>query len=67
MNTPTASGVIKPEKGLPRKPDKIALTPEQCVGIGGKVLTTYTCDSGYMCNRADQDGVIHRACIDEKK
>lgn len=40
----------------------------ECIGLGGTVVDTNSkscSETGKMCYRADQDGVIHKACITE--
>jgi hypothetical protein len=45
------------------------LTEAECKGLGGAVkdVLISQCASGRDCARADQDGVIHTLCIDDKK
>ena len=46
-----------------------ALTTEECKGLGGDVVKAPGCGAlfGKACQTADKNGVLHRACIDNKK
>ena len=44
-----------------------SLNAAQCYGLGGKVVLSTTCASLTACARADQDHVIHTACIEIEK
>ena len=46
----------------------LPLTEGECRGLGGNVVTANGCGSpAKACETADKNGVLHRACIDDKK
>lgn len=46
----------------------MALTEGECTGLGGKVSGATKCANGGLgCYTTDKDGVIHMACITNKK
>lgn len=57
--------------GVSRPKDRVGtsyFSATECIGLGGTVVDTNskTCSAtGKMCYRADQDGIIHKACITE--
>ena len=44
-----------------------ALTEGECTGLGGKVDAAVKCSGGQGCYTTDKDGVIHMACLTNKK
>jgi hypothetical protein len=60
------TGKKSPSAGTVTMNRGVALTKEECVGLGGKTTDTtpsLNCASGQECIRADQDGVLHHACL----
>lgn len=49
-----------------QKPTVLALTPNECKGLGGKVIASTLCKkTSLTCATVDKYGVILTACIDE--
>jgi hypothetical protein len=67
VNGSPGNRVVKPQKTLSGKPDTTALTSAECVGLGGKVVFSYGCDSRYLCYTTDGDGVVRKVCTTAKK
>jgi hypothetical protein len=67
----TASAVVKkagpPAPAAAKTNRMMPLTEGECRGLGGDVVTTHGCDTGLACQTADKDGVLRRACIDNRK
>lgn len=64
VSQPSNTGAVS------RPKDRVAsyLSAAECTGLGGTVVETksQSCSAtGKICYRADQDGVIHKACITE--
>lgn len=59
-----------PVNNAPLHMSPSALTSGECKGLGGVVLTSKdaikVCGSLGMCARADENGVVHSACITKK-
>ena len=56
-----ASGILVPMGGA------VALTANECVGLGGKVDFNLKCPGLTACYVVNQDGVINKACISVAK
>ena len=52
-----ASGILVPMGGA------VALTANECVGLGGKVDFNLKCPGQSACYVVNPDGVINKACI----
>jgi hypothetical protein len=56
----TSQAPVRPNPAKSSAP----LSEEECSGLGGKIHPSNQCpDTGEICLRADENGVIHRACI----
>ena len=60
-------GVSVPPDRAQRGTTMAPLTEAECHGLGGQTGSVDRCPSGRVCIRADQDGVIHQACITASK
>ena len=63
------NAAVKKAGGLASPPvaKASALNQEECTGLGGKVSAAVKCATGSACYTTDKDGVIHMACITNKK
>jgi hypothetical protein len=65
-STTTKPGTTKAPERADRATTAAPLTEAECHGLGGQTGSVSRCASGRVCVRADQDGVIHQACITAK-
>lgn len=56
-----ANGALTPAHPTHVAPS--SMTAKECEGMGGKVVYAASCIGMIACARADQNGVVHQACL----